>query len=329
MRPLLVFLAALAVETGHVLAGSRVWQPSASTPQLDRRYFIINTDPGPTESKMIWPNRQLRLCFANDQARAALKDLIIAAHDAWLRRGLGSEFTVVEAGDNECADKRFDTLMVEWSGTNGRMATYVGLPGEGNILRQSNDPDKRPKMVLTTSTSMGMLNQEANVAHELGHAWGLYHEHQNPAFWSRGAISNGQGGTVFGPENGGNWRCENLLDYQDRVAGGGLVVQKPGQYQSDIIGVDMLCKDLSFAQRGRFSAADYLPQPRDSGIATPTGQIDWLSIMLCLYSLFRRYAAQFQALTLPRSLRRRCQRRRQPRQRPAPSHSHEARRQPH
>jgi hypothetical protein len=292
MQPLLVFFVALVGEIGLVLAGSRVWQPSVSNSaaHLDRRYFVINTDPGEGD-RIPWPNRQIRYCFDSDQSRTALNDLIIAAHDAWLRKGLGSEFTIVEVGHDECTgDHRFDTLLVDWSGDNGPMATFEGLPGTDSILRTSQDPNVRPRMTLTTSTSMGMLDQVANFAHELGHAWGLYHEHQNPAFWGRGTypnmISNALGGTVFGPSNGGNWRCENLKDYRDRVAGGGLVVQNPrNRNQGNRIGVDTMCRDWDFAHKAQFSARDYLPMPQKMGIATSNGKdesdVDWESIMIC------------------------------------------------
>lgn len=39
-------------------------------------------------------------------------------------------------------------------------------------------------MNLSDRTDVGMLDVVANDAHELGHAWGLLHEHQNPAFWT-------------------------------------------------------------------------------------------------------------------------------------------------
>jgi hypothetical protein len=290
MRLLFALLVGLVAETGHVLAGSRLWQPNASTTHLDRRYFVINTDRSEGD-RMIWPNRQIRYCFVDQEAEDALDDLIVAAHDIWLRKGLGSEFTISKVGRDECTgDHRFDTLMFYWTGDNGRMGTFEGLPATGSMIRSSERPDVRPRSELTTSTRMGMLNQEMNFAHELGHAWGLYHEHQNPAFWSRGTVSNALGGTVFGPENDGNWRCENLKDYQSRLGGGGLVVQNPNAPNNGFgprVGVDTLCKDYDFARKGQFSARDYLPMPKAMGIATSSGMsdedVDWDSIMICKF----------------------------------------------
>ncbi|KAK4041139.1 hypothetical protein C8A01DRAFT_45674 [Parachaetomium inaequale] len=288
MRLFFAFLVGLVAETGHVLAGSRLWQPNTSTTHLDRRYFVINTDRSEGD-RMIWPNRQIRYCFVNDEADDALDELINAAHDVWLRMGLGSEFTIAKVGRDECTgDHRFDTLMFYWTGDNGRMATFEGLPATGSLIRNSENPNVRPRSELTTSTRMGMLDQQLNFAHELGHAWGLYHEHQNPAFWSRGTVSNALGGSVFGPENDGNWRCQNLKDYQDRVNGGGLVVQNPNNPNNNgfgpRVGVETLCKDYDFARKGQFSARDYLPMPKAMGIATSSGMstddVDWSSIMI-------------------------------------------------
>ena len=288
MKLLRACVALLVAKHGHVLAGSRVFQPDVSTARLDRRYFVINTDPEEGD-RMIWPNRQIRYCFQEDKDRDALNDLVLAGHDMWLRKGLGSEFTVVEVGQEECTgEHRFDTLLVVWSGDNGIMGTFEGLPTTGSIIRDARDPNIRPKMILTTSTHMGMLDQVKNFAHELGHAWGLYHEHQNPHFWSRGTISNALGGTVFGPENDGNWRCENLKDFQSRLGGGGLVVQNPNNHNGGMgprIGVDTLCKDYDFARKGQFSARDYLPMPNKMGVPTSAGKsnddVDWESIMIC------------------------------------------------
>lgn len=288
MRLLVAVLVGLVAQTGHVLAGSRGWQPEISKSSLDRRYYVINTDRSEGD-RMPWPNRQIRYCFVDDEAEEALNDLIVAAHDIWLRKGLGSEFTISKVGRAECTgDHRFDTLMVYWSGDNGMMATFEGLPNADSIIRNSENPEVRPKMILTTSVRMGMLNQEQNFAHELGHAWGLYHEHQNPAFWSKGTIKNALGGTVFGPENNGNWRCENLKDYQARLGGGGLVVQNPNNPNNGgfgpRIGVEELCRDYDFARKGQFSARDYLPMPKAMGIATSSGMgvddVDWSSIMI-------------------------------------------------
>lgn len=296
MRLLLVSLIALVAKTGLVQAGSHVWESSARdahvhADDLSRRYFVINDDRSEGD-RMPWPNRQIRYCFDTPEAKTALADLLKEAHKVWLRKGLGAEFTIVEVGDSECKnDKRFDTLLIQWSGDNGAMATFEGLPATDSVLRQATDPQVRPKMVLTTNLNMGMLDQVSNFAHELGHAWGLYHEHQNPAFWSRGTVSNALGGTVFGPENGGNWRCSNLKDYQSRVAGGGLVVQNPSTYPNQFgprIGIDTLCKDYDFARKAQFSARDYLPMPKAMGIATSDGtsanDVDWDSIMICTFS---------------------------------------------
>lgn len=287
MKPLSLRLAALVVSIGRVLAGSRAFQPNLSAARLDRRSWVFDTD---RNRQMIWPNRQIRYCFEDDDAADALRTPLEEADKLWHRTGLGSEFTIAEVGRDECRDHRQDRLLVRWSGDDGAMATTVGLPSADSSLREptNDDPEKRPKMVLTTSVHMGMLDQVINFAHELGHAWGLYHEHQNPNFWSSGTISEAKGGTVFGPENHNNWKCENLKDYEEKVNnGGGEPVHNPG-YDSGFgprLGPQDLCRDYTYAADNKFTAADYLPMPASRGVGGSDGKtgddVDWDSIMLC------------------------------------------------
>lgn len=260
-RSSLASLVALVAGAGQVLAGSRVWQPQPDASKVDKRYFVMSTDPAVSDKK-IWENKQIRYCFDTPAAETALADLLKAAHEVWTANGLSSDFTIAKVGDTECkGDKRFDTLLVQLDASNPpKMGTFVGVPSDDAPLRGAVSPQLRPKMVLTTSTGMGMLDQVANFAHELGHAWGLYHEHQNPAFWSKGSVENGLGGTVFGPENGGNWRCENLADYA-RTANPQtppLVVQNPGNYGWQSVGarlgMDQLCHNYGDAVWAKFSA---------------------------------------------------------------------------
>lgn len=292
MRRLRTLLAALATVIGHALAGSRVWQPTASisADRLDPRYYTINLDRGANtdDPRTTWPNRQIRYCFENDEARTALNDLIIAAHEVWLTKGLHSSFTIAEVGDDECTGSdRLDSLLIRWTGDNGGMGTFVGFLGAEHGLRQSENPQERPEMRLTTSVNMGMLDQVANFAHELGHAWGLYHEHQNPAFWNEFATVNGKGGTVFGPNNNGNWRCENLKDYaakKDELFPA-IVVQDPNRPPRERIPISVVCKSQALSEDHRFSAADYLPFVAGTGVSHSNGgnekDVDWDSIMIC------------------------------------------------
>lgn len=265
-------LTILVASTGHVLAGSRVFQPKLSAAHLDRRSWVFDKE---RKVETTWPNRQIRYCFENDEAADVLREPLEEAHELWQRSGLGAEFTIAEVGEQECQEHPQSTLLVLWTGDDGKMGTTIGLP-----------KNKRPHMLLTTSIHKGMLDQVLNFAHELGHAWGLMHEHQNPNFWSSGTIDHAKGGTVFGPENHGNWRCENLKDYKEQF-GIQYPVRNPG-YDSGFgpsISPADNCKSYDYATQNDFSAGDYLPMPSHHGIGGSEGKtgddVDWDSIMLC------------------------------------------------
>jgi hypothetical protein len=203
----------------------------------------------------------------------------MAAHQIWVRAGLGSDFRIEAAPEADCNDhqKLKDILLVS---TGNHLATTPGFPTQDSFRRVSGD--RGPEMTLSDDETIGMLSKVPNYAHELGHSIGLYHEHQNPNFWAGDGIHNADDGTVFGPANNDNWRCQNLKDYASVVTG--LVVQNPNGQQN--IGRQELCKDWSYAKSSGFSAGEYLPMPASLGFSQPgkTGSdVDWKSIMICKF----------------------------------------------
>jgi hypothetical protein len=195
MTPFTLFFFALTLFTGHALAGSRFWQPQISPPdRLQSRYFHIDPKTvGTANDRVPWPNKQIRYCYADAASEAKLKANLKAAHQMWVTKGLGKDFTFVKAGEAACKDDRNNVLMIQYTGPTGGMATFVGFPSPDASLR--NIHGVGPTMYLTDK-AIGMLDVVSNYAHELGHAWGLYHEHQNPAFWG-GDIQSADSGTVF------------------------------------------------------------------------------------------------------------------------------------
>ncbi|KAM5444296.1 hypothetical protein MferCBS31731_000813 [Microsporum ferrugineum] len=126
-------------------------------------------------------------------------------------------------------------------------------------------------MLLSDSVEVGMLNVVANYAHEMGHVWGLYHEHQNQAYW--GSPYSASGGSVFGMNN---FHCENLNDYEATVA---RVTNAYPAWQVGNIVRDF-CRFRANAEDVRFSASDYLPWVNTQVLADSNTNVDWDSIMI-------------------------------------------------
>lgn len=137
-----------------------------------------------------------------------------------------------------------------------------------------------PTMTLTDDETMGMLDKVANYAHELGHAWGLHHEHQNPFFWERAYGS--QDGSIFGSNN---FNCQNLKDYaavQAKIQA--KIDDDPSGLGSVLYGGDfkLVCTSRAKAKSYQFSAWDYLPIPLSEVLvpSSSTTEVDWDSLML-------------------------------------------------
>lgn len=224
------------------------------------------------ESK-IWPDKTIPYCFKNDESRDRLQVALNQGMDTWHNNGLSKDFKLEPASRDRCENDRENVLEITYD-PGSRMSTTNGKTPPGLI-------SDGPSMTLSDDDSRGMLNFILNVAHEIGHAWGLLHEHQNPDLWPE--EFGGNGGKTFGDE--GNWVCSALLDYKDTLkkiqdkidkdpTGGGEAM-----YGSQRV---TMCTDIRVARDLRFSARDYLPlQGEHFTVGTTTGtEVDWDSIML-------------------------------------------------
>lgn len=237
-----------------------------------------------------WPNREIRYCYETTETREKYHEDLKAAWEIWLATGLNSAFTITEVDAETCTNDKINTMLIYDSdtgpGPNGILATVPGFIGAGNRARHSSGyytRKNRPMMALTTRDDIGMLNPVFNYAHEWGHAWGLYHEHQNPNFW--GGVVGGNSGKVFGNGNKvnyngasiDNWQCQNLKDYGDLPALLALVQRGP-KYT-----VEEVCKTQDYSKRLGFSGYDYLPYIENyakGSTGHKSKDVDWGSIML-------------------------------------------------
>lgn len=259
MATYLIFV--LLVCSLGVEAGSRAWEGFGHVPgtgkaasSLRRRWVTIN----PSATLGLWPRGTIKYCFESDATKAKLLYHLQAGRDLWYQNGLReADFRLTEVSEAACQNDRANVLLIKHN-DRGQLSATPGLPQ----LDANNPDDEGPVMNLSDRDDIGMLNIAANFAHELGHVWGLLHEHQNPAFWG---IPYGAGQQLF------DFNCENLKDYAEKSA---------GLSAEDRV---RLCQERAFAAEKKFSAAEYLPI---NNVRKPTravakdSDIDLQSIML-------------------------------------------------
>lgn len=288
----LIFWLLTSLWLSSAYAGSRRWQPAltrsvkSSPDRLTRHGRRAAPLYSSSVNRVVWPNRKVRYCYESDAAKQALKTDVINAWEIWLSAGLNAAFTIEEVDDATCSDDRANVLLIANTDDDSKpkLAASVGFPGAESMARSAGGHQSNrlrgPVMYLTTKTDVGMLNTAFNYAHEWGHVWGLYHEHQNPGFW--GGVSGASSGEVFGPTNmvsyngvsTGNWMCENLNDYSP-----GSIIQG-----SSTQTLPLMCTSYVAAVRLSKSSMEYLPDGRalvSWSAGHKSSSVDWESIMLC------------------------------------------------
>ncbi|KAI4095222.1 MAG: hypothetical protein LQ344_001734 [Seirophora lacunosa] len=241
-----------------VRAGHSSWERPAqfvaadnATALLEKRYFSIQ----PRGTFRVWPGAEIKYCFENDAAKRLLYQ-IQAGMERWHAAGLPADrFKLTQVSASECKNRRSEVLLIS-ANNDGRLGATPGLPP----LDDTDPGYKGPTMQLSDSTSVGMLEVTANFAHELGHAWGLLHEHQDPTYW-------GLPYSTSGVSNKWTFNCQNLKDYNEVAAR--LTPDK----------LEEACRSRNVASKEKFSASEYLPLlggGRGEGGGTP----DLESIMI-------------------------------------------------
>ncbi|KAK3395014.1 hypothetical protein B0H63DRAFT_445088 [Podospora didyma] len=270
----------------------------ASTHGHEKRWFGL---PSSREAgaPYLWPQGNIRACFENAQhmhdgamktTEQILSEPLQGARELWRQAGLDDKngwfhFDVITNNPTYCSENnrndRHEFLLIKYAGEGVRtMATSTGMPAE---LDPSPDrfpepytfDELGPRMILSDDPDMGQKNVVANFAHEMGHAWGLHHEHQNPIWWERLYSGTERSKWFFGTDS---WICENLDDYEDAVA----EIRSRGMAQADEEqAIADICLKYSVAAQYKFSGFNYLPillpfQQWDQSRQEP----DWDSIML-------------------------------------------------
>lgn len=278
MRLLSFVVAGLALTDG-VLGGSRLWEAKApnrragvvpaynpheapetlnATVPLARRAMSIKNSPGAVGARRIWPNKKMKYCFENrDQTIVNLFELAKATWHQLNDHGFSYEEVT---GDGCTGNNRKEVLMIHFN-TNGRLASTMGIP--------PNDPTARvkgPTMHLSNMAGIGQNDIKANVGHELGHAWGLHHEHQNRDWWRTSTEHTGDMYWGAMRSNDPHFQtnkffCENLSDYATALAKAEEAADKDETKRDD---PQIMCKSMNVASDYDFSAMEWLPVPNSA-----------------------------------------------------------------
>ncbi|PYH81905.1 hypothetical protein BO82DRAFT_364784 [Aspergillus uvarum CBS 121591] len=253
----------------HLLVGSLVLQSASSCPSIG--HYTASTDTTsshsnsnrtsatfqkrgyPVVKSSVWPNAKITYCFADPNARSKLKSIVPKAWGMWLNAGASAKFEMEEGETTYCTVANRDSyLLISYNDEHKLVTTPGSIAGLGQ---------DGPSMTLDPSDGFGTGKGMSNIAHEIGHAWGLLHEHQRPSLWTRDFGGTGQR-NVFA------FNCQNLKDYAAIAAKGNDMDRACHYMQSAVT-----------ANGGPFSALDMLPdnRGRDSGTADV---VDWDSIMI-------------------------------------------------
>ncbi|DAA74180.1 TPA_exp: Uncharacterized protein A8136_3678 [Trichophyton benhamiae CBS 112371] len=260
IKVILIFFCYIFASTLN--AGHPLWEYSqrdikannASHP-LAKRWATINPNLGTFH---LWPDKTVRFVFEDKKSKQALGPWIVAAMEIWYAAGLPRDFKMTEVSEKTMKKERANVLVVKFTTKPALYATPAIPP------KDEKNGIKGPTMLLNIRNDVGMLDIGANIAHEIGHVFGLLHEHQIPAFW----------GTPGHSESLFKFNCENLQDYQKVTKG--LSASE----------IEKACTDRATAIKLRFSASEYLPirstimrTPRVPAVPT-ADDVDWDSIMI-------------------------------------------------
>ena len=262
------------------LTGTGVLAHNNDTGSIDRRWLGIEPDG---IGLRLWTQGIITACFYNMEHETYLRQTVQEARALWRAAGLRDDkgwFKLDIQPPDYCLTPQYRpyTLIIEWSGQSTVLQTTVGM-GPQLEPTAAHTPEEivamGPRMIISDHPLLCHRDLTANVAHELGHAWGLRHEHQNPHFWSTGYSSQGTSSSryAFGE---GSFFCNQLADYSETLAkiDASTYEQQVKDQQKALV-----CKKQQVAELWGFSASQWLPIEQDV-MTDSSREPDWDSIMI-------------------------------------------------
>jgi hypothetical protein len=229
-------------------AGSRKWEPSIDHARGNTTsQRAVSVQPGEGQSgTRLWPDKILTYAFADTASDSRLKAMFLQGAELWGELK-NHGFSYKEIALSNCKSNRDSCLLVNYN-DKGELGCSVARPPVNRDAGYDG-----PIMHISDSFAVGNREPISNIAHEIGHAWGLFHEHQNYLRWQTSPEhENDSGwGTYTGdlfPTN--KFKCENLKDYEEKLA----EAQELGGNNAE-----RMCTSYATAHKLGFSAQEWLP----------------------------------------------------------------------
>lgn len=203
----------------------------------------------------VWPKKTLTYAFVDDEAAEKLRPIIFQARQYWSQLTTHG-FKYKEVTLDRCNLYRDECLLVHYN-DKGYLSTTPGRPP-----LDSKNGYKGPVMHLSDNLKVGNLDVNLNVAHEIGHAWGLLHEHQKNIHWEVSDVTQSGWLVALGNSNRDirfetdDFRCRNLKDYEETLERIDRMENRPNRAAEDKV---MICRNWSTAKKYGFSGAEWVP----------------------------------------------------------------------
>ncbi|TVY65481.1 hypothetical protein Focb16_v016439 [Fusarium oxysporum f. sp. cubense] len=254
----LFFTAALLASL--VKAGSPVWEISTASHNildndLVKRAVSINPQHDYRDSSRtrLWPDKKITYAFADDEAKEKLEGQFRRAVNIWGTLSANG-FKYEAVTPRKCRSHRSECLLIHYN-DQGTFRSSIGIPAVNR--RQGAEG---PTMHLSDKIEVGNLDTAINTAHEIGHVWGLGHEHQVKEWWGQSDSDEKWIEYLTGEDlMTEDYHCENLQDYE--AAKAKLEEANASKEDKDKDTLEGLCRIGSIAKKYGFSAMDWVPLP--------------------------------------------------------------------